>query len=180
MNNRIIIIILSLVVVIQMIAGVFILRRDRPQGPPLSSPFSFMMEEREGMGQGKHRMKGNRLGRSFCEADFMKEKLSLNQNQIDKIANLNKKFDTEFSKFISLIEPEKTKLKDMLDNESDDMNAVKDQLKKIQSIDVEIHLLRIKQGKEISRILTPEQMNTLRGERKMLFENMKRNHGGMR
>ncbi len=177
MKNRIIIIVLSSIIVIQMIAGIFILRRDRMQGPPLP-PFGFM-EDR--MGMGKHQMmKGNRFGRSFCEPEFMKDKLSLNQNQIDKITELNNKFDSEFSGYVKLIEPEKNKLKSMLDSNTNDMNAVKAQLKKIEDINVEIHLLRIKQGKEISEILTPDQMNKLRDERKMLFENMQKNRGGMR
>jgi len=178
MKNRIIIIVLSSIVVIQMIAGVFILRREQIQTPPLP-PFGFM-EERTGGEMEKRQMRGNRFGRSFCEPEFMKDILSMNKNQIDKITDLNKKFDLEFFNYIKLIEPERKKLKDMLDSNTTDMNAVKEQLKKIESINVEIHLLRIKQGKEISQILTPEQMNILRSERKMMFEKMQKNHGRMR
>jgi Spy/CpxP family protein refolding chaperone len=104
----------------------------------------------------------------------------MNQEQIEKITALNKKFDTEFSGYITLIEPEREKLKALLDSHSDNMTEVREQLKKIEALNVEIHLLRIKQGREISRILTPEQMDSLRDERKMLFEKMRRNHGGMR
>ncbi len=178
MNSRIIIIILSAVIVIQMAAGVFILKRDKMEDPP-TSPFGFM-EDRIGMEPGKHRMKGNRFGRSFCEPEFMKERLSMNQEQMDKITDLNKKFDSEFAGYINLIKPEKKKLKALLDNDTDDMTLVREQLKKIEALNVEIHLLRIKQGKEISQILSLEQMNILKDERKTLFEKMKRNHGGMR
>ncbi|PKL17277.1 MAG: hypothetical protein CVV49_11950 [Spirochaetae bacterium HGW-Spirochaetae-5] len=178
MNSRIIIIMLSAIIVIQMAAGVFILKRNNVTGPS-SPPFGFM-EDRMGMEPGKHRMMGNRFGRSFCEPDFMKDRLAMNQEQMERITALNKKFDTEFAGYIALIEPEKKRLKTLLDNDTDDMTAVKEQLKKIEALNVEIHLLRIKQGKEISQILTPEQMDILRGERKMLFEKMRRNHGGMR
>lgn len=178
MNNRIIIIILSTVIVLQVIAGIFILQRDPRQGPPMP-PFGFM-EERMGMEPGKHHMRGNRFGRSFCEPEFMKGRLSLNSDQITRIDTLNKKFDNEFAGYIKLIDPERAKLKNMLDNNTNDMNAVKEQLKKIEDINVEIHLLRIRQGKEISQILTPEQMKTLREERNMFFEKMQKNHGGMR
>jgi len=178
MNSRIIIIILSAVIVIQMAAGVFILKKDKIDGPP-PPQFGFM-EDRMGMEPGKHRMMGNRFGRSFCEPDFMKGKLALNKDQTYRINDLNKKFDTEFTGYIKMIEPEKTKLKALLDSDTDDMASVKDQLKIIEALNVEIHMLRIKQGKEISKILTPEQMNILRDERKMLFEKMKKNHGGMR
>jgi len=177
MKNRTIIIILSSIIVIQMIAGIFILRREHIQGPP-PPPFGFM-EDRMGEGMGKHHMTGNRFGGSFCEPEFMKEKLSLNQPQTDRINDLNKKFDIEFSRYIKLIDPERQKLKDMLDSNTGDMKAVKTQLKKIEDLNIEIHMLRIEQGKEISKILTPEQMNTLRNERKMLFEKMQKNHGGM-
>ena len=178
MNNRIIIIILSAVVVIQMIAGVFILRREPVRGPMLP-PFGFM-EDRAGMDMDRHHMKWNRFGRSFCEPEFMKEKLSLNQNQTDRINELNKKFDAEFSAYTKLIEPERRKLKGMLDSNTGDMNAVKDQLKKIEDISMEIHMLRIRQGKEISEILTPEQMNILRNERRNMLDKMQKEHGGMR
>lgn len=178
MNSRIIIIILSAVIVIQMAAGVFILKRDKMQSPT-PPPFGFM-EDRIDMEPGKHRVMGNRFGKSFCEPEFMKEKLSMNQEQIEKITDLNKKFDSEFTGYITLIKPEKKKLKALLDNDTNDMTAVKEQLKKIEALNVEIHLLRIKQGKQISQILTPEQMNILRGERRMLFEKMRRNHGGMK
>jgi Spy/CpxP family protein refolding chaperone len=177
MKSRTIIIILSSVIVIQMIAGVFILRREYIQGPPLP-PFGFM-EERMGIEPGKRHMRGNRLGGSFCEPGFMRDKLSLNQDQTDRINDLNKKFDTEFTGYIKLIDPERQKLKDMLDSNTSDMREVREQLKKIGDLNIEIHMLRIKQGKEISGILTPEQMNTLRNERKMMFERMQKNHGGM-
>lgn len=183
MKSKTIIIILSSVIVIQMIAGVFILRREYIQGPPLP-PFGFMedgMGPRMGMGMRmkKNQMMGNRFGGQFCDPAFMEEKLNLNQNQTDRINDLNKKFDTEFAGYIKLIDPERQKLKDMLDSNTSDMKAVKEQLKKIEDLNIEIHMLRIKQGKEISGILTPEQMNTLRNERKMMFEKMQKNHGGM-
>lgn len=179
MKNRTIIIILSSIIVIQMIAGIFILRRENIQGPPLP-PFGFMEDRMEpGMGMGKRQKMGNRLGRQFCEPEFMNEKLNLNQNQTDRINDLNKKFDAEFAGYIKQIDPERQKLKDMLDSNTSDMKSVKEQLKKIEALNIEIHMLRIKQGKEISEILTPEQMNTLRNERKMLFDKMQKNHGGM-
>jgi len=180
MSNRITIIILSSIIVVQMIAGIFILRRDPVHGP-MQPPFGFM-EDGNGTGRGmdRHFMKGNRFGRSFCEPEFMEKKLSLNQSQKDRITELNRKFDSEFSAYAGLIDPERKKLKEMLDNNTADMNAVKDQLKKIENLNVEIHMLRIRQGKEISEILTPEQMNTLRNERKNLFDKMQKNYGGIR
>lgn len=178
MKSRIIIIVLSAIVIIQMAAGIFILKKEPLHGP-MFPPFGFM-EDRMGMEMGKHHMRGNRFGGPFCDPGFMEEKLALNPEQIVRITDLNKKFDAEFSGYIRLIDPERKKLKDMLDSNTGDMNAVREQLKKIESLNVEIHMLRIRQGKEISAILTPDQMNQLRNERKNFFDKMQKNYGGMK
>lgn len=185
MNNRILIIILSVIIVLQMATTLFILKKEPLQGPPPPPPLGFMEDDRgPGMGMemrmGKHHMKGNRFGQPFCEQDFLKDKLSLDQKQIEKIDDLNRKFDVEFSRYIAQIEPERKKLKDILDRDVTDLKAVREQLKKIEDINIEIHLLRIKQGKEISGILTSEQMNKLRKERNMFFEKISMTHGEMR
>lgn len=178
MNSRTIIIALTSIIIIQMAAGLYMINR-RPM-PDRPEPFIGMMEDGNDIGMRRPHMKGNRYGRHFCEPDFMKDKLSLNGDQINKISLLNKKFEEEFSGFRSKIEPERDKLKKMLDAETSDMDAVKNQLKKIEDINVEIHLLRIKGGKEISGILNPEQMKILREERKQFFEKMPGNPGGPR
>lgn len=184
MKSRTIIIILAVVIVIQTIAGVLIFRKVLTQAPPFP-PFGIMeehmgMEPGMEMRPGKHRMMGNRFGRQFCSPEFMKDKLSLDGKQAERISELNRKFDSEFAGYIKQINPEREKLKDMLENGSTDMQAVKNQLKKIEDLNIEIHMLRIKQGKEIDSILTPEQMNILRSERKMFFEKMQKYHGGMK
>ena len=178
MNNRLIITILTSIIILQMLAGLYIVNRAHPPEHP--GQFMGMMEDGAGQGMGKPHMTGNRFGKTFCEPEFMKDKLSLNRNQIDKISQLNKKFEEDFTEFRLKIEPERAKLKKMLDADTEDMNAVKNQLKKIEEINVEIHLLRIKQGKEISQILTAEQMKILRDERKQFFEKMRGNQGWKR
>lgn len=180
MNNRVIIIVLSSIIVIQMIAGIFLLKREPGMPPPLP-PFG-IEDDRGGPGMGmkKHQMPGNRFGRPFCEPGFMKEKLSLSSEQTVKIEALNRKFDAEFTSYLKKIGPERDRLKRLLDDNSTDMNRVREQLKKINDLDIEIHMLRIKQGKEINSILTPEQLDILKNERKMFFEKMDRNRGGMR
>ncbi len=181
MKSRIIIIILSIIIVLQMAITLFILKKEPMQGPPPPPPFGLMEAEHgPGMGMEKHHMEGNRFGRPFCEQDFMKDKLSLSNEQVEKINNLNKKFDAEFSNYISKIEPERRKLKEILDRDNADLNAIKDQLKKIEDINLDIHILRIRQGKELDGILSSDQMIKLRNERNMFFEKMKRNHGEMR
>jgi Spy/CpxP family protein refolding chaperone len=176
MKSKTVIIILSSIIIIQIIGGIFILNREKELTRNLIlSPFGVMHDKPE-MGHGKHFFKkGNKFGGNFCEPEFMKEKLSMNQEQVEKITELNKKFDSEFSSYNNLIKPERDKLRGMLkSDENVDLDAVKQQLKKIEDINVEINLLRIKQGNEISKILTPEQMKILRAERKLFFDNMQK------
>ena len=139
------------------------------------SPFG-AMHDKSDKSHDKHFFKsGNKFGKNFSDPEFMKEKLSINQEQFEKITELNKKFDSEFSSYNNLIKPERDKLKGMLkSDENVDFDAVKQQLKKIEDINVEINLLRIKQGNEISKILTPEQMKILKAERKLFYDNMQK------
>ncbi|MCL2142625.1 MAG: hypothetical protein FWH46_07160 [Methanimicrococcus sp.] len=180
MKSKTVIIILSSIIIIQIIGGIFILNRERKLTRNLMlSPFGIMHDDRFDMADGNHPFKKwNKFGGMFSEPEFMEEKLLMDQSQIEKIAELNKKFDAEFSSYINVIKPEREKLKKMLKNEGDiDFDAVEQQLKKMENINVEINLLRIKQGSEISKMLTPEQMKRLRGERKMFFDKMQERRG---
>ena len=174
MKSKTIIIILSSIIIIQIIGGIFILNRERELARNLIlSPFG-AMHDKSDMDHGKHFFKsGNKFGGKFCDPEFMKEKLSINQEQVETITELNKKFDSEFASYNNLIKPEREKLRGMLkSDENVDLEAVKQQLKKIGDINAEINLLRIKQGNEISKILTPGQTKILKAERKLFFDKM--------
>ena len=179
MKSKTIIIILSSIIIIQMIAGIFILKKERAFSGNLALSSSGIMHDRSDMTHGKHSFrKWNKFSALFNEPEFMKEKLLMNQEQIEKITELNKKFDSEFSSYYNLIKPERKKLKEMIKNEGNmDFDAVKQQLKKINDIGIEINLLRIKQGHTISKILTPEQMKILQSERKMFFDKAQKQPG---
>ncbi|MCL2025490.1 MAG: hypothetical protein FWG92_01645 [Leptospirales bacterium] len=171
MKSKTVIIILSSIIVIQIVGGIFILNREKKLTKNLMlSPFETMHD--------RPFKRWNKLGGMFSEPEFMKEKLLMDQVQIEKITEFNKKFDSEFSSYTDLVKPEREKLKRILKNEGDiDFDAVRQQLKKIEDINVEINLLRIKQGSEISKILTPEQMKILQSERKMFFDKMRKQRG---
>lgn len=172
MKSRTVIIILSSIILIQLIAGVFILtKRDRFYRSFAPSMF---MNDKTGF-SGMHYGRGNRFGRHFCEPEFMRDRLALEQEQIDKINELNSKFEDEFLRHTRLAEPEKKKLRDMLKSNSIDMDLVRKQLEKMKTIDIDMQMLQIKQGKEISEILSAEQMRKLRLERKNFFETMRGN-----
>ncbi|MCL1864506.1 MAG: hypothetical protein FWF73_01695 [Spirochaetes bacterium] len=180
MKSKTVIIILSAIIIIQIIGGIFILNREREFTRNLIlSPFG-VMQDKPDTAHDKYSYfkKGNKFGRMFSEPEFMKEKLAMDQVQVGKITELNKKFDSEFSSYINLIKPEREKLREMIKSEGNiDYDAIKQQLKKIEDIRVEINLLRIKQGSEISKILTPEQMKILKNERKLFFDKMQKQHG---
>lgn len=177
MNSRIIIIILSVIIAILVTVNILMFREHR-EAPFMPGPGPGFMDNGPGM-PGRHHMQGNRFGRNFCSPDFMKEKLNLSSEQIARIEDLNTKFDKETSVLFEQLKPEKERLKVIL-SESDkpDMNEVKKTLERMSSLNVELQLLRIRQGCDIDRILTEEQQNTLRRERNMFFERMQRKRGG--
>ena len=176
MKSKTVIIILSSIIIIQIIGGIFMLNRENELTRNLIlSPFG-AMHDKSDKSHDKHLFRdGNKFGGKFCDPEFMKEKLSINQGQFERVTELNKKFDSEFAAYNNLIKPEREKLRGMLKrDENVDFDAVKQQLKKIGDINVEINLLRIKQGNEISKILTPEQTKILRAERKLFYDDMQK------
>ncbi len=177
MNSRIIIIILSSVIVILVAANLMMFRPDR-RPPFMPGPGAEFMIDEPGM-PGKGHMPGNRFGKNFCGPDFMKERLNLASGQIEKIEKLNKKFESETSALFIRLDPERDKLRSILGrSDKPDMNEVKKTLERIAMMNVELQLLRIKQGSEIDGILSPDQKKLLHSERKMFFERMHRRPGG--
>ena len=178
MNSRIIIIILSVIIAILVTVNILMFRDHREPplmpGPGIGPEF---MDEGPGM-KGRPHMPGNRFGRNFCGPDFMRDKLNLNSGQIAQIEDLNRKFAEENASIFHNMEPEKEKLRTILQNsDKPDMDEVKKSLEKMAALNVELQLLRIKQGREIDSILSAEQKKNLRNERNMFFERMQRRHG---
>ncbi len=136
------------------------------------------MDEGPGMRSGHH-MPGNRFGRNFCGPDFMREKLNLSSEQVAKIEELNRKFGEENIILFRSMEPEKEKLRSILQkNDKPDITEVRKSLEKMASLNVELQILRIKQGSEIDSILSAEQKKILKSERNRFFEKMQRGRGG--
>lgn len=179
MNSRIIIIILSVIIAILVTVNIMMFRDYREPrfmlGPGGGPEF---MDEGPGMRSGHH-MPGNRFGRNFCGPDFMREKLNLSSEQVAKIEELNRKFGEENDVIFRNMKPEKEKLKSILQkSDKPDMNEVRKTLEKMASLNIELQVLRIKQGSEIDSILSAEQKKILRSERNMFFGRMQRRNGG--
>ena len=156
MNNRITVIILSAVIVLLVAFGIIYDRKMRnPFGPfPGYRHHDSMMR---GMGP----------GRNFCTPEFMKERLNLTEEQIAKINVLNETFDREHDLLMKKIEPERENLRILLKQENPDMKQVRVILEKIGTVNIDVHILRINQGRIISTILNPEQKEKLEREQRM-------------
>jgi len=169
MNNRIIIIILSALVVILVSINIFMMRRGgEPPFMPGHGPE--FISEGPGMMRGGPHMPGNRFGRNFCGPDFMKEKLNLNDDQIKRIESLNTKYNEESSKYFRDLKPEQDKLRNIIGTANPDLAEARRILERMAALNVELHLVKIRQGSEIDGILTPEQKERLHSERRMFFE----------
>ncbi|HRS63722.1 MAG TPA: Spy/CpxP family protein refolding chaperone [Spirochaetota bacterium] len=171
-SNRIIIIILSVIVILLVIINIALLRGPRPL--PLREPGKFFGDGRAPMFMERGDMPGHRLGRNFCSPEFMEQRLRLSAEQKEKINRLNDKYEKDLSSFFDNSRELRDKLKEILQKDGDpDYNVVRTLLEKISSINVEIQLMRIKQGKEIDSILTQKQREILQKEREMMFRRMR-------
>ncbi|HPS58551.1 MAG TPA: Spy/CpxP family protein refolding chaperone [Spirochaetota bacterium] len=156
MNNRITVIILSAVIVLLVAFGVIYDRKMRCGFGPFP-----------GYGHRDSMMRGMGPGRNFCTPEFMKERLDLSEEQIVKINVLNEAFDREHDLLMKKIEPEREKLRDLLKQDNPDMKQVRAILEKIGAVNIDVHMLRINQGRVISTILNSEQKEKLERERRM-------------
>jgi Spy/CpxP family protein refolding chaperone len=172
-SNRIIIIILSVIVILLVIINIVLIRGQ--QFFPVMGPEKFFGDGRPPMFMERGGdMPGHRLGRNFCTPEFMEQRLGLSVEQKDKINMLNDKYEKELSSFFENSRQQRDKLKEILQKDGEpDYNVVRTLLEKISSINVEIQLIRIKQGKEIDSILTQKQREILHKERELMFKRMR-------
>lgn len=156
MNNRITVIILSAVIVLLVAFGIIYDRKIRYGYGPFPG-----FRHHDGI------MHETGPGRNFCTPEFMKERLNLSDEQIGKITVLNETFDREHDLLMKKIEPERENLRAILKQDNPDMKQVRAILEKIGAVNIDIHMLRINQGRIISTILDPEQKEKLERERRM-------------
>ena len=168
MKSRVIVIILSALIVLLVSANIFMMRSVREMtsrpgpGPEFMEMGPPMME--------RPNMPGNRYGRHFCTPEFMTGKLNMSPEQQQKVEELNRMYDTEFQKYFSQLNPERKKLGEIIKKGNPDMAEVRKILEKMATLNVELNMLKIRQGSEIDGILTPGQKNRLHMERRMFFE----------
>lgn len=166
MNKKIIIIIISSLLLILSLFGI-LARRSIIPGP------DFLGLKNHNMYQDHRRMmRGHRMGRNFCTPGFMRNTLNLDEGQIEKIEKFNRKFDREYAAYNEKIRPQRKRLRQLLSRKSsDDFNEIRKLLEEISEVNIELRMIRIRQGVEISKILSHEQMKELQKERRKMFQN---------
>lgn len=167
MNKKILVIIISSLILIISILGILMRRGIVP-----GCDFSDNRNRPMNMQGSDHMMRGNRIGRNFCSPRFMRQKLNLEESQIEKIQVLNEKFNREHNSYDLKKQPLKKELKELLRKQNpEDLKEIRSLLEKIYEVNIELRMIRIRQGMEISKILSPDQMKMLRGERRRMFKN---------
>jgi Spy/CpxP family protein refolding chaperone len=102
----------------------------------------------------------------FGNLTHLKGSLNLSDTQLNKIGTINKKYQIEFLKLKEKIAPKSPRLKRLLLEKNININNVRILLKEIAEVKIEIRILRIKQRLEIEQLLSEEQKNKLRNEKR--------------
>ena len=104
----------------------------------------------------------SRGGMCFGNPELMKEKMGLSDKQIKKIEKINLNYQKFFLEKREKLQPKRIKLRKLLLEEKVDLEEVKDILKDMSEVEVDIRIARIKQRIEIEKILTDEQKKKIR------------------
>jgi Spy/CpxP family protein refolding chaperone len=133
--------------------------------------FSQPAEFGKGMGRGRgpmHRMDGPMW---FGNLDEMKEVLKLTDKQIEQIGRINTEFRDAMIRLHERMRPLQLKLKGLLLGERINFDDIKSILKQISEVEVDMRMLKIKQRVEIENILTKDQRDKLKSERRTMMHN---------
>jgi len=111
-------------------------------------------------------------GPIFGDVERMREVLDLTAKQVNLIRNINEKFRARLEALDKKLRPLHQQLRQLLFKEKIDINSIRRKLREISDVEIELKILQIRHGKELKKILTPEQLEELRQERR----NMRRKH----
>jgi Spy/CpxP family protein refolding chaperone len=128
-------------------------------------------EDGRGMGPGEGRGMGPH--HFFGDPARMKEDLGLTDEQVSRISAINLEHKKQMLAMREQIEPKRAQLQKLLLDENVDLGQVRQTLKEIADLQVEVRMLRIKHRIEIEKVLTAEQRAKLRAER----DSMRMRHG---
>ena len=97
--------------------------------------------------------KGMMGGKCYGDPEHMRNILKLTEKQITKIGYINEKYKTRLITYRDKLFPKKQRLRKLLLNKKINFGRLKNILKSISNIEIEIRLIKIKQRLEIEKIL---------------------------
>jgi Spy/CpxP family protein refolding chaperone len=127
----------------------------------------------DGMGRGRGPMRRGDGPMCFGSQEQMKEVLKLSDKQIELIGRINKEFRNSMIRLHEKMKPMQLRLKELLLSDSINYDDIRALLIKISVVEVDMRMLRIKQRNEIEKVLTKEQKDRLKSERRMMMHDMK-------
>ncbi len=119
----------------------------------------------EGKKAGKKQMMMEHRGHFFGDPGRMKKELNLTDEQVTKIANINKEHRKKMLDYKEKLAPKKIQLKKLLLEDTVDMGKVRSLLGEIGDLRVELQALRIEHRLNIEKVLTPDQRAKMRQHR---------------
>jgi len=138
-------------------------------GDTYSQPAGF----EDGMGRGRGPMHRGDGPMYFGNLEQMKEVLKLSDKQIEQIGRINQEFRDSMIRLHDKMRPMQLRLKELLLNDSISYVEIRALLIKISEVEVDMRMLRIKQRNEIEKVLTKEQKDRLKSERRMKMHDMR-------
>lgn len=148
----------SIITALFMALPIYAQMRDMGPGPDGPPPEFRDGPRRDFRGHHRHR----RPPMCFGDTEFMREKLGLSDKQIELISSINLKYQRLLLENREKLQPQRTRLKQLLLEEKIDLAEIEKILKKISDVEVQIRLNRIKHRIEIEKVLTEEQRKKLR------------------
>ncbi len=115
-------------------------------------------------------------GMFFGDPVRMKKDLNLSDEQVTKIANINKEHAKKMLDYKEKLAPRKIQLKKLLLEDAVDMTRVRALLKEIGDLRVELQALRIEHRLDIEKVLSPEQKAKMRQHRMHMKKKDKGRH----
>lgn len=114
----------------------------------------------------------------FGNPERMKKELKLTDEQVKKIAAINRDHEKKMLEYRETLAPKEIRLKKMLLEDTVDIEKVRSLLKEIGDVKVDLRVLRIQHRLEIEKVLTPEQKAEMRRHRMNKMKKMGKDHAG--
>jgi len=121
--------------------------------------------------EGGHRNHIEHGGPVFGDPARMQKELGLTDEQVKKIADINKSHERQMLDYREKLSPKSIQLKRLLLDETVDMARVRVLVKEIADLRAELQILRIQHRLDIEKVLTPEQKVKMRQHRKHMMKN---------